>query len=205
MNRSFFCVDGHTCGCPVRMVVGGGPNLLGATMSEKRQQFLANWDWVRTLDVRAPRPRRHVGLDPLSPDHTRWGRLHPFHRDVRLPADVRPRHDRHGDDGDRAGPSSCRSREGRLLLDVPAGRVVAEYVRDGRFVEKVKLTNVPSYLAMTEVRVDCPELGELLVDVAYGGNFYAIVSRRRTSGTWPTCRRARSSDCRRNCVGGCGR
>ncbi|HWL70087.1 MAG TPA: 4-hydroxyproline epimerase, partial [Geminicoccus sp.] len=65
--------------------------------------------------------------------------------------------------------------EGRLLLDVPAGRVVAEFTRDGRFVEKVRLTNVPSYLAMSEVRVDCPELGELVVDIAYGGNFYAIV------------------------------
>jgi 4-hydroxyproline epimerase len=34
---------------------------------------------------------------------------------------------------------------------------------------------VPSYLALPEVLVDCPELGELVVDIAYGGNFYAIV------------------------------
>jgi 4-hydroxyproline epimerase len=65
--------------------------------------------------------------------------------------------------------------EGRLHLDTPAGLVIADYERAGRFVERVRLTNVPSYLALAEVRVDCPELGELVVDVAYGGNFYAIV------------------------------
>src|SRR5918911_5779621 len=64
---------------------------------------------------------------------------------------------------------------GRLLLDTPAGRVVAVYEERGGLVEKVRITNVASYLALPEVRVDCPELGELVVDVAYGGNFYAIV------------------------------
>jgi 4-hydroxyproline epimerase len=65
--------------------------------------------------------------------------------------------------------------EGELRLDTPAGLVVAAYERAGRFVERVRLTNVASYLALPEVRVACPELGELVVDIAYGGNFYAIV------------------------------
>ncbi|HET6519981.1 MAG TPA: proline racemase family protein, partial [Geminicoccaceae bacterium] len=60
-------------------------------------------------------------------------------------------------------------------LDAPAGPVAAAYERDGRYVERVRITNVPSYLALSEVRVDCPELGELAVDISYGGNFYAIV------------------------------
>src|SRR5690606_21592631 len=46
---------------------------------------------------------------------------------------------------------------------------------DGTFVERVRLTNVASYLAMEGLRVDCPGLGEIVVDIAYGGNFYAIV------------------------------
>src|SRR3546814_1404706 len=65
--------------------------------------------------------------------------------------------------------------EGRLALDAPAGRVDAEYRRDGRFIESVRLHNVPSYLAATDVRIDCPELGELVLDVSYGGNIYTIV------------------------------
>src|SRR3546814_12883712 len=53
--------------------------------------------------------------------------------------------------------------------------VDAEDRRDCRFIESVRIHNVPSYLAATDVRIDCPELGELVLDVAYGGNFYAIV------------------------------
>jgi 4-hydroxyproline epimerase len=70
------------------------------------------------------------------------------------------------------------SEEGRLALDAPAGRVVAEYRRDGRFIDSVRIHNVPSYLAAREVRIDCPELGELVLDIAYGGNFYAIIDKQ---------------------------
>jgi 4-hydroxyproline epimerase len=45
--HTFFCVDGHTCGNPVRMVTGGAPPLQGATMLEKRAHFLAEYDWIR--------------------------------------------------------------------------------------------------------------------------------------------------------------
>ena len=37
--NTFFCIDGHTCGNPVRLVAGGGPLLEGATMSARRQDF----------------------------------------------------------------------------------------------------------------------------------------------------------------------
>ncbi|HEY9549293.1 MAG TPA: 4-hydroxyproline epimerase, partial [Kiloniellaceae bacterium] len=64
---------------------------------------------------------------------------------------------------------------GLLRLETPAGRVEARYLlRDG-YVESVRLTNVGSYLAAEGVSVDCPELGAVTVDIAYGGNFYAIV------------------------------
>ena len=53
----------------------------------------------------------------------------------------------------------------RLRLDTPAGLVIADYERAGHFVERVRLTIVASYLALPEVRVDCPELGELVVDM----------------------------------------
>ena len=54
-RHSFFCVDGHTCGNPVRLVAGGGPQLNGATMIEKRAHFLAEFDWVRTGLMFEPR------------------------------------------------------------------------------------------------------------------------------------------------------
>ena len=46
-SKRFFCIDAHTCGNPVRLVAGGGPLLDGANMSEKRQHFLREFDWIR--------------------------------------------------------------------------------------------------------------------------------------------------------------
>ena len=64
---------------------------------------------------------------------------------------------------------------GQLRLETPAGLVLIEYQQKGKKVSSVKLTNVPAYLAAEGIRVDCPDLGELIVDVAYGGNYYAII------------------------------
>jgi 4-hydroxyproline epimerase len=65
---------------------------------------------------------------------------------------------------------------GQLVLETPAGKVVTQYRRGNGKVRSVKFTNVPSYLHAEALEVDCPELGgPLKVDVAYGGNFYAIV------------------------------
>jgi 4-hydroxyproline epimerase len=61
------------------------------------------------------------------------------------------------------------------MLDTPAGPVKAEYRQDGDYVEEVRITNVASYLHSQGLEVECPDLGMLMVDVAYGGNFYAIV------------------------------
>ncbi len=64
---------------------------------------------------------------------------------------------------------------GKLRLETPAGLVLVEYVQEGPKVKSVKLINIKSYLAAENLTVTCPDLGTLTVDVAYGGNFYAIV------------------------------
>jgi len=72
-------------------------------------------------------------------------------------------------------------REGRLRLEVPAGIVEAEYWRDnhGNVVD-VRITNVPSFLYQSGLDVDVPGLGRLVFDVAYGGNFYALIEPQAT-------------------------
>ena len=65
--------------------------------------------------------------------------------------------------------------QGKVRLETPAGLVNVEYKQEGNKVTSVKLTNIPSYLAATDIEVECPTLGKLKVDVSYGGNFYAIV------------------------------
>lgn len=178
-SHTFFCIDGHTCGNPVRLVAGGAPPLEGATMSAKRQDFLARYDWIR----------RALMFEPRGHDVMSGSILYP---PTRADCDVAILFIEvsgclpmcgHGTIGTvtmalEQGLVAPRE-EGRLALDAPAGRVVAEYERQGRFVEKVRIHNVASYLAATEVKIDVPGLGELVCDVAYGGNFYAIVEPQK--------------------------
>jgi 4-hydroxyproline epimerase len=172
---TFFCIDGHTCGNPVRLVAGGAPLLAGGSMSARRQDFLARFDWIRTALMFEPRGHDVMSgaiLYPPCRDDCDTGILY-IEVSGCLPMCG------HGTIGSvtfalEHGLIRPRS-EGEVRLDTPAGLVVASYQRDGRFVEQVRLTNVASYLALPEVRIDCPELGELVVDIAYGGNFYAIV------------------------------
>lgn len=174
-RHTFFCIDGHTCGNPVRLVAGGGPNLIGATMMEKRAHFLAEFDWIRTGLMFEPR-----GHDIMS-----GAILYPPTRpdcDVAIlfieTSGCLPMCG-HGTIGTvtialENGLFAPKA-PGVLRLDTPAGLVTAEYVMNGEYVEEVRITNVPSFLFAEGMEVECPDLGPLKVDVAYGGNFYAIV------------------------------
>lgn len=68
---------------------------------------------------------------------------------------------------------------GKLRLETPAGLVLIDYVQEDQKVKTVKLTNVKSFLYSEGLTVDCPDLGEIVVDVAYGGNFYAIIDPQK--------------------------
>ena len=63
--------------------------------------------------------------------------------------------------------------KGVVRVEVPAGLVIANYNEENGKIKSVKFTNVPSYLHAAELTAVCPQLGELIFDVAYGGNFYA--------------------------------
>ena len=174
-RHSFFCIDGHTCGNPVRVVAGGGPPLAGATMSERRQHFVRDYDWIRRALMFEPRGHDLMSgavlYPPLSPDADLA--LLFIETTGCLPMCG------HGTIGTvtialEHGLVTTQS-EGVALLDTPAGRVEAHYRRDGGRVDTVRITNVPSFLSETGVVVECPGLGSLIVDIAYGGNFYAIV------------------------------
>lgn len=173
--RTFFCIDGHTCGNPVRMVAGGAPVLTGRTMSERRQDFISRYDWIRTALMFEPRGHDVMSGSILYPPCREDADLGIIYIEVSgcLPMCG---HSTIGTvtmalEQGLAQPA----KEGELRLDTPAGLVVAAYERDGRFVERVRITNVPAFLAHPEVRVEVPEFGELIVDIAYGGNFYGIV------------------------------
>lgn len=68
--------------------------------------------------------------------------------------------------------------EGRLRMETPAGLVQVEYFLKGKKVERVKLTNVISFLHSTALVIEVEGLGKINVDVSYGGNFYAIIDQQ---------------------------
>ena len=144
-------------------------------MSERRQDFLARYDWIRTGLMFEPRGHDMMSgailYPPTRPDCD-VGVLF-IETSGCLPMCG------HGTIGTvtfalERGLVQPRA-EGVLHLDTPAGRVEARYRRAGKHVEGVRITNVGAYLAAENVEVDCPDLGPLRLDVAYGGNFYAIV------------------------------
>ena len=174
-RHTFFCIDAHTCGNPVRVVTGGGPLLPNVPMAEKRQLFLAQHDWVRRALMFEPRGHDVMSGSILYPSSRPDCDLGVLYIEVSgcLPMCG------HGTIGTvtvaiEAGLVTPQT-EGRLALEAPAGRVEVTYRREGQFVEEVRLYNVASYLHAREVQLDVPGLGELVVDVAYGGNYYAIV------------------------------
>jgi 4-hydroxyproline epimerase len=174
-SHTFFCVDGHTCGNPVRLVAGGAPPLVGATMVENRAHFLAEYDWIRTGLMFEPR-----GHDIMS-----GAILYPPTRpdcDIAFlfieTSGCLPMCG-HGTIGTvtmaiERGLVTPRE-PGILRIDTPAGLVEARYVQDGPYVDNVRITNVPSFLHSEKLTAEVEGLGQLTVDVAYGGNFYAIV------------------------------
>jgi len=178
-RKTFFCVDAHTCGNPVRVVAGGGPNLNGDNMSEKRQHFLKEYDWIRKGLMFEPRGHDMMSgsilFPPSNPDND-FGILF-IETSGCLPMCG------HGTIGTitiaiEEGLVTPKVK-GKINMEAPAGLVKIEYQQVNKKVEWVKLTNVKSYLAAENLTIDCPELGEIVFDVAYGGNYYAIVDPQK--------------------------
>lgn len=176
MNRgTFFCIDGHTCGNPVRLVTSAHPPLRGQSMSAKRQHFLQHYDWIRQALMFEPRGHDMMSGAFLYPPTTADGDAAILFIETSgcLPMCG------HG----TIGALTFALENGlltpqdphRVRLDTPAGRVDAHVRRSGDKVEAIKLYNVPAFLAFEQLTIEVPELGALTVDISFGGNFYIIV------------------------------
>ena len=175
MRDTFFCIDGHTAGNPVRLVAGGAPLLRGATMAERRLDFLERFDWIRT----------GLCFEPRGHDMMSGGFLYP----PTMPdADIGVLfmetsgclpmcgHGAIGIITFALENGLVRPQEpGVVRVEAPAGLIEARYTVERGRVVSVRIINVPSYLACADIVIEVPELGQLTIDVAYGGNYYAIV------------------------------
>ena len=178
-KNTFICIDAHTCGNPVRVIKEGGPELIGASMSQKRQHFLKEYDWIRKGLMFEPRGHDMMSgsifYPPANPDND-FGILF-LETSGCLPMCG------HG----TIGAITIAIEEGllkpkipgKVRMETPAGLVKITYQQTGQKVDWVKLTNVKSYLAATDLTIVSSELGQLTFDVSYGGNFYAIVDPQK--------------------------
>jgi len=179
MKQIFSCIDGHTCGNPVRLVVKGHPPLVGENMREKRQHFIKDFDWIRTGLMFEPRGHDMMSGSFIYPPSNPENDIAVLFIETSgcLPMCG------HG----TIGTITMGIEEGLIKpkipgfikMETPAGLVTIKYQQTKDKVDWVELTNVKSYLAAKNLSVECPELGILTFDVAYGGNFYAIVDPQK--------------------------
>ena len=178
-KHTFVCIDAHTCGNPVRVIKSGVPTLVGKTINEKRLHFLKEYDWIRKGLMFEPRGHDMMSGSILFPPHNPENDFSILFIETSgcLPMCG------HG----AIGAITIAIEEGlikpkipgRIKMEAPAGLVEIAYQQINNKVDWVKLTNVKSYLAAENLTIDCPELGEITFDVAYGGNYYAIVDPQK--------------------------
>jgi len=175
-DKLITAIDTHTEGNPERVVTGGIPFIPGKTMLEKSKYTRNNLDYIRTLLVYEPRGHSNMYASLLVPptvDGADFGVIYMEpggyvtmcgHGTIAICTVLV-----------ETGIIEALEPETEIVLDTPAGLVRAKVaVKDGK-AESVTMRNVPSFLYMADVKVDVPDVGRVKVDIAYGGNFYAIL------------------------------
>ena len=175
----FECIDAHTCGNPVRLILTENPKLKGNTMSEKRLDFLKNHDWIRKSLMFEPRGHDMMSGGMIYPPENSENDFSILFLETSgcLPMCG------HGTIGivtialeeNLIKPKV----EGVLKIEVPAGTIEVNYKIKNEKVEWVEIINVDSFLADSNLMIHSDYLGGIKFDVSYGGNFYAIIEPQK--------------------------
>jgi proline racemase len=175
-KRIFHAVDSHTEGMPTRVITGGVGTVPGATMAERRRYFVEHHDDIRTLLMNEPRGHSAMSgaiLQPPTRPDADWGVLF-IEVSGCLPMCG------HGTIGVatvlvETGMVPVTEPVTTIRLDTPAGLVTAEVAVEDGTARSVTIRNVASYVHGLDLSVDVPGHGTVRYDLAFGGNFYAVV------------------------------
>lgn len=174
--RTVTTVETHTEGMPTRVVTSGIGEIPGSTMFDRRLYFMEHMDHIRHWLMYEPRGHSAMSgaiLQKPTRSDADWGVVY-IEVSGCLPMCG------HGTIGVATALVEKKlvnvvEPVTTIRLDTPAGLVVVDVaVEDGR-AKSVTLTNVPSFSYALDQVVDVPGLGKITYDIAYGGNFYAIV------------------------------
>jgi len=162
-------IDSHTGGEPTRVVVAGGPDLGTGALAARRERFRRDFDRFRTAVVNEPRGSDVlVGALVVPPENASCAAGVIFFNNVGYLGMCG-----HGTIGLVATLAHLgRIGVGAHRLDTPVGIVTAELHPDG----EVSVTNVPSWRAGNAVSIDVPDIGTVVGDVAWGGNWFFLVA-----------------------------
>ena len=179
-RHTFKVIDSHTGGNPTRLVLSGVPPLPGETVMHKMQFFKEHYDWIRTAMVLEPRGGNLTSSAVMVPPCDPRADIGIFFMEScgYLPMCG----------SDTIGLVTMLVESGQIpttgdqtvvRIDTPAGLIEASArIVDG-LVEDVTFVNVPAFVAELDAKINVGEFGQVLVDVAYGGNFYVIADARQ--------------------------
>jgi proline racemase len=175
-KRVFHAVDSHTEGMPTRVITGGIGVIPGDSMFERRRYFLEHLDHVRKLLMYEPRGHGSMSgaiLQPATRPDADYGVLF-IEVSGCLPMCG------HGTMGVatvlvETGMVEVTEPVTTIRLETPAGLVVVDVAVEDGAAMSVTLRNVPSFCVATDRVASVPGFGDVRYDLAYGGNFYALV------------------------------
>jgi len=171
--RKIHIIDSHTGGEPTRVVVDGGPDLGGGSMAERLDRFRREFDAIRSAVVNEPRGNDAiVGALLCEPSDASCEAGVIFFNNVGYLNMCG-----HGTIGlvvtlAHMGRIGSEAASRPVRLDTVCGVVEARLVGPNR----VTIRNVPSYRSATQVAVEAPGIGTIRGDIAWGGNWFFLVS-----------------------------
>ncbi|WP_066378933.1 proline racemase family protein [Anabaena sp. CA = ATCC 33047] len=169
-------IDTHTDGEPTRIVLSGIPPIIGETMAQKKQYMKDKLDHIRTLLMQEPRGHKDMFGAIITPPTTNQSDYGIIFMDNSGYIDMCGS----GIIGATTtlieiGMIPIIEPETVVSFDTPAGLVECRAKIEESQVSQVCVANVPSFLYAKDVEITLPDIGKILVDVSFGGNFFAIV------------------------------
>ena len=178
--RNIYTVESHTMGEPLRLVVGGFPNLVGKTIPEKREYFIEHYDHLRKAIMLEPRGHKDmfgaILTQPTMPEadigvifmhgegfHNMCGHGTIATNTILV----------------ETGMVEVQEPVTTIKMEAPAGLVTVHVnVEQGR-AKSVSFENVPAFLYKEGAEVDVPGYGKLKIDISFGGSFFAIIDAKQ--------------------------
>lgn len=179
-SKSIHAVDSHTMGEPTRVVIGGIPSIPGKTMPEKKAYLEEYLDYVRTAIMHEPRGHNDMFGSILTQPTTDEADIGIIFMDGGGYLNMCG----HGSIGAttvavETGMVPMIEPVTELTLEAPAGLIKAKATVGNGKVKEVSIVNVPAFLYKRDVEIEVPEIGKVILDISFGGSFFAIVSAKQ--------------------------